>query len=1124
MSDESIAGEPYVFVSYAHADADFVYPESRRLIGLGYHVWYDERIRAGSDWRDAIAGAIENAAAVLLIVSPRSLGSAHCQKEVHHALEHKRPLLAVHIERTRMSGGLGFTIGNEQGLLRYQLDADTYGQQLQQWLSRHVGALSTGQRIGAERLQRRVAIVVSDLVFGADPPADLHELKLAFAEFCQRQLADFDGHTIDSFDGRCVTLFGLPDSFEDNAARAAMAAGALRDAFVAFRERVANLTDAPFELGVVLHSDIVMADRNAGSTVTGNGLRSVLRAAGHLREGGLYVTPASAERFCRDGRFSHAGTHVPSLRVLEQTPEIARRNRTVAAIADPPFAGRARELDALMRLLQRAEQGKGGVACVTGQAGIGKSRLARTFRERLGEQHMWLQISGLPQRSADALYPFAATFQRAWYIRPDDDPAQRMARAIAAVQRVGMDPDAARAPLADLLGLPIPAEHTAQSAEQRREALLNFLVDWFVALSADTTTILLVEDLHWLDPTSAELTLELAREALDRRLVVLITSRDDPGGELAELPALLRLPLAPLADDEAAGLLRNHLPDPIRSDALIAALIERADGLPLFLDELARLAVSSGSIEDIPATLEDLLNSRTNDLDSARPVIAWAAALGREFAYDQLARVVPVAAEALDAALAEMMSTQILYRRGIGRRRTFQFRHALLRDAAYQAVPDAERRRIHAAIADALLTDDSGREARQVAQHLRAAGRHDEAAAQFQQAAGDALQQSSFREALQDLDSALAELDAAGAAAPEQRFALHVERFISASAIAGYTAPQAQSVLEEARVLAHTMGEPAMVASFMQKLCFGYAQRGEVQTALTLARQIEGLGDDGQQRVRQRFVEAMGATSLLAGVPAAACEFLREGVDLARRWSDPHDLIDSGVFSLGFLGVAQALRGRLASAAASIDAALQLAARVNQPFSLACASDSASRVYLLSGDTQRTREAAVALITTSREYNLDFFAGMGGVLRGWARAMDGEVRAGRDEILASLAALEGSRSGRERTLHLYLLAERTGERFNLPQLLALQARLERSVERAEAISRDAIGLARAQHSELLELRALTSHLQHIGPDKRVAARLQTLLEQLTEAPDAADFVAARRALAGQAVNRGRGAG
>ncbi len=585
----------------------------------------------------------------------------------------------------------------------------------------------------------------------ADPEM-LAEAAVAFQERC-RTLAENLGGTVAEAKGhRVLVCFGYPTTFEDNAARAVLTAKHII-------EGTASVPADDFgrdlwaKAAVHTGDAVVAGEMDTENIVYGQTLDAVERLLRHAEPG--RVLTSAATRGMVEGSFElrEDDTSADAHLVVS-----AREATLQTSIPTLPMVARTRELELMVDRWQIAREGQGQVISISGEPGIGKSRLVAALRDELrGSEATWLTVQGSSHRQASPFFPLIQALR--------NEPGSAGGDFEALARARGLDADMARG-LGSLMATELAGD---AGLEVDRELVLDALQAILLGPTGESAAAIVFEDLHWMDPSSLELIGRLVEAASDDPLLLVLTSRPEFEAPWAQRPHMTQLGLQRLTAADTEALIASLAGSGQLGDDARAAIAQATDGVPLFIEELTRShlehsAATDGTLSDptlpIPLTLRDSLAARLDRLGRAREVAQCAATLGREFSEHLLREVSPLAASELDAHLGALVGAGLLRRRrgASPGRLNCTFKHALIRDAAYESLLKGERRAIHERAAHALVRTAEERGSSDpdlIAHHFTEAQLHAEAVPYWQLAGDAALQRSSFLEARIHFDQAL---------------------------------------------------------------------------------------------------------------------------------------------------------------------------------------------------------------------------------------------------------------------------------------------------------------------------------------------------------------------------------
>ena len=562
------------------------------------------------------------------------------------------------------------------------------------------------------------------------------------------------------------------------------------------------------------------------------------------------------------------------------------RFEVAAARGLTPLVGRQEELGLLQQRWALATEGEGQVVLLSGEAGIGKSRLAETLCERLTDApYLRLHYQCSPYHSNSAFYPFLIQLER-MIQEPEPLDANPLERLEALLTQASLA-IADRAPLlADLLSLPSGDRYPPMqlSPQQQKEQTIEALVALLVGLSQQQPVVGIVEDAHWIDPTSLETLDRMVERVQDARALLVITARPEfvsPWGDHTHVTShvlnrLSRRQVTAMVERVADG---KRLPHEVVNQILV-----KTDGMPLFVEELTKTILESGLLADddagyyrlvaplpplaIPATLQDALMARLDRLEpAAKEVAQMGAVLGREFADVVLIAISPLPEEMMREAVEQLISAGLLFRRGALPDVTYHFKHALVQETAYASMLRQRRRQLHATIAQVLEERFIARvevEPEVVAHHYTEAGNNEQAIPYWRQAGQQAMQRSAETEATDHLTQGLTLLKSLPQTPERTQQELTLQTLLSSALVVtkGQGAHEVRAAYDRAWELCQRVGDSSLLAPVLRGLWMYYLQQEEVRTTRELAEQFLALAE--HQREPGFLTEArrmLGATS-----------------------------------------------------------------------------------------------------------------------------------------------------------------------------------------------------------------------------------------------------------------------
>jgi predicted ATPase len=819
------------------------------------------------------------------------------------------------------------------------------------------------------------------------------------------------------------------------------------------------------------------------------------------------------------------------------------------------MVGRDQELALVLERWRQAVAGEGQAVLLVGEAGIGKSRLVQATLDAIAmDDHLALRYQCSPLHTGTALWPVAQQLGVAAGLLPADTEAAKLDK-LEALLREGLRDVRAGAPLiAALFGIEAGSCHPGQdlTPQQRRNRTLEALVEHLLGLARRCPVLMVLEDAHWIDPT----TLELLGQALDRiagaRVLLLLTSRPDNQPALGGHPHVTRLTLNRLGRGPTEAIVARLTGGRSLPREMLAEITARTDGVPLFIEELTK-AVLEAAGTTVPASLHASLMARLDRVPGVKEVAQVAACIGREFTYPLLAAVSLSPEAELRTALDRLAAAELVFSRGTPPEATYAFKHALVRDAAHESLLNAQRQQLHGRIAQVLeqrFPEMADTEPELLAQHCAAAGFVERAVDYWLKAGERAIRRSATAEAVAQLGKGLDLLMTMPASLERGRQELQLQVALGRALVAakGYAAPEMGRTFVRARELCEEVGDtvqlfPVLFGQFAyhQGRAEPFAAREVAEDMLRLA---EAAGDLAGRVAAHR---ALGSALSNLGELAAARAHLERALALY----DPvlHRSLafvypqDERVAGLCWLSRGLHVLGYPDQAMARSREAVSEARDLAHPYTLAHALLFRCKLCALGGDRPGAEEQAEAVTSLCTEQGFPFWLALGRILQGWALAQSGRVQTGIAQmqqgletywatggahwspyLLALMAEAHGKVAEAATALDLLANAlvrvERTGERWYEAELHRCRGELLLSLaefdhSEAEVCFDRAITVACKQSARMWELRAATS-LARLWRDQGRRAEAHDLLAPVyawfTEGFDTADLKDAKALL------------
>ncbi|MFA3918914.1 AAA family ATPase [Ruegeria hyattellae] len=730
---------------------------------------------------------------------------------------------------------LGLPLGPRRRLLA---NAAKLAQQSPETSVDESGSLVPMSDQSAERRQLTVMFVdlvgSTSLSAGLDPE-EMREVIRGFQNAVAGEITRLDGHVAKFMGDGALAYFGWPRAHENEAERAVRAGMALLEAI----EHLITPDGTPLAArmgiatGLVVVGDLVGEGSAREEAVVGDTPNLAARLQALARPGQIVVAETTSRLLGGLFDLENLGQHdvkglaapIAAYAVVgERTLESRFAGRDSANMSE--IVGRDQELALLMERWGQAVKSEGQMVLLTGEAGIGKSRITQAIFDELRDQdHTKIRYQCSPYHTDSALYPAIQQLRLSAGFAAQDNNDARLDK-LEALLRQGTSNTAAHAPLiAPLLALDAETRYGASdlSPEQLRSRLLQALIDQLVGLGEARPVCFVIEDAHWIDPTTLEL-VELALNSVaSSRILVLMTARPTFEHGFGGHPVVTRLMLNRLGRSQVANIVARvgggkPLPAPVLDE-----ITAKTDGIPLFVEEIAKVVLESGTLREedgayvltgplsalsIPATLHDSLMARLDRLHPVKEIAQIASVIGRTFDYQTLAAITSHSDGDLAAALDRLVEAELLFRRGTPPEANYLFKHALVRDAAYESLLKSRRQTIHADLLTTLeAKDDAHPEI--LAYHAEQAGETEKAIWYWARAGDDAFARPAHREAVNHYESALRLVRGAkdGERDSERELELLLRLNHTNMAGRGYAHPVTVDGFAEARRLVNSIGE-----------------------------------------------------------------------------------------------------------------------------------------------------------------------------------------------------------------------------------------------------------------------------------------------------------------------------
>jgi class 3 adenylate cyclase/predicted ATPase len=1038
----------------------------------------------------------------------------------------------------------------------------------------------------AERRQLTVLfcdLVDSTVLASQLDPEEWREVVQAYQVTSAQVIARYEGHIAQYLGDGLLVYFGYPLAHEDDAQRAVRAGLGMVEALGQLNTRLERERGVHLAVRIGIHTGlVVVGEMGRGSRQEHLALGDTPNVAARLQglaAADTVVISATTHRLVQ-GYFTAAdlgpqtlkgvAAPVPVYHILGASAAQSRLE-VAAPTGLTPLVGRESEVALLLERWAQSQAGQGQVVLLSGEAGIGKSRLVEVLRERvLSQGATRLVFRCSPYHQQSALFPVIEHVQRFLHWDSTDAPEARLEALEQALRTSRLPLEEVTPLLAALLSLPHPTHYPPLNLtpQRQRQQTHDALVAWLLAEAEQQPVLAVWEDLHWADPSTLELLGLVLEQVPTARMLALLTCRPEFLPSWPSRSHLTQITLTRLGRPQVHAMITSLTGGKVLPAAVVEQIVAKTDGVPLFVEELVKMILESGLVREegdyyvltgplpplaIPSTLHDSLMARLDRLATVKEVAQLGATLGRTFAFELLQAVSPLDETTLQQSLRQLVQAELVFQRGAPPQATYMFKHALIQDAAYQSLLRSTRQQFHQRIAQVLETRFPAIVKTQpelVAQHYTEAGLAEQAVRYWQRAGQQASDRSAYLEAISHVTTGI-ELLKTLPETPERAqhaVTLYIALGAALQVTKGHTAPEVEHAYTQAGALCQQMGETPALVPVLLGLWRFYVVRAQLHTARELGETLLRLAqrtDNPTLAVLAHYV--LGMTWCCLGVLPTAHWHLEEAI--ARYTPDQHRTpefrmgFDPGVGCRSFAAQTLWLLGYPAQALAHLHEALALAQELSHPFSLAWAECCAAYIYQFLRDMSAVHAQAEAAVALSTDQGFPLWVALGTIFRGWALAMQGHGEVGLAQIRQGIGSwralgaalfipcfctvladvcdhLGHTADGLQALAEAYTLVEQQEERWWEAEIYRLRGVLllrqpGTPPEEVEAWLQRALEVARRQEAKSLELRAAMS-LSRLWQQQGKRAEAHELLAPIygwfTEGFDTADLQEAKALL------------
>jgi class 3 adenylate cyclase/tetratricopeptide (TPR) repeat protein len=989
---------------------------------------------------------------------------------------------------------------------------------------------------GAER--RHLTVMFCDMAGSTAlaarlDPEDLREVIRAFQDACVGAIARFDGFVAKFMGDGVLAYFGYPRAHEDDAERAIRAGLTVVDVV----RRLMPPTKEQLEVRVGIATGLVVVGETVGEgssqeqVVIGETPNLAARLQGLAEPNAVVI--ADSTRQLIGGLFNvedlgqqslkGMADPIPAWRVIREHAAESRFEGGQAERATG-FFGREREVDLLMDRWAQVRGREGQVVLLSGEAGIGKSRIVAALRQKLTDDaHTRILYQCSPHHTNSPFYPVITQLERAAGFALDDTAVTKLDKLEQVLRQSFSTIDDVAPLFATLLSLPVEDRYATLDLTPRelKERTIGALTDLLGGLAKQRPVLFILEDGHWIDPT----TLELLTRTIDRLqrwpVLLIVTFRPEFAVPWGHYPHVTALALNRLGQSHVVTMIERLTAGKLLPAAVRDEIIAKTDGVPLFVEELTKAVLGSGLLEEvadryvlrgplpplaIPATLHDSLLARLDRLASVREIAQVGAVIGREFSYQLLDAVVPVHDKALEDALDQLSQAELVFPRGTPPDATYIFKHALVQDAAYGSLLRSTRRELHGRIARAiteLMPQIVETQPELLAHHYAQAGLIDNAILYGLQAGGRSAARSANEEAIAHYSKALELLAAKpeGAERDRRELELLIGIGVPTMAARGLMAVNVEVIYARARELCDRVADTPHRFIVLRGLWNSALMRKPLTQAQDLSAELVALADaQGDNTRRALAYRAQGTSLHFRGELEPGWESLRQAIDLWDVDKARAEILvygeDPSVYCRGYGSQVLWCLGYPDKSSELIRKALAHAELLSNPYNYAMALSLASWLHVLRNEFAQALERADAVSAICAAHGFPLWTARAMMQRGAAHAALGQAEDGIAEMergFADWQALGGKLATTHFTLGLAEASMQAGriaagldwikvaaeharmfdERFVEAEIHRVQGELLKAtaaIENAEACLRRSIEIARRQKAKSFELR------------------------------------------------------
>jgi len=926
-------------------------------------------------------------------------------------------------------------------------------------------------------------------------PEELSSRLNACAQHCQQAVQQFGGKLVNRLGDKLVFVFGFPTANEHDSERAVLAA------LNAIQTTETSSKETPILLSCGISQGEMLVDPQAGSSneqpafsgaalINATKLEQMAKGSETLVS---FATHASLKNKFDMNLVQSTGNNTRAYSVQAEKPYASRFE--IRGISDglTRLTGRKQELAELEKIWATTCGGSGGLAIIQGEPGIGKSRLAYRFVEKVNTGNPTvLQFSGSPHHGQSALFPVIQCLQHYLGLETITDETEKLETLTNWIDTLGLDQHSFLRPLCNLMSpVTIDVEKLeANLTGLQSEPPIETLVACFRALAREKPLLLLFEDLHWMDPTTELLIKTMATQVPKLPAMVLLTLRPEGRPKWFQKTPMLTVELTRLSPQQCVDFVRHISPSSWPAD-MIDKIITRSDGIPLFLEELVNSMLDEHSeaanikTASVPESLQASLTARIDRLGAAKPVLQLAAVIGRVFDHSLLEKVVDMSPKDLESILVQLQNRRLIYRIGRAPYARYEFKHVLVQELTYRLILKQQRAQYHLQIATALrdrLGGNSAQTPEITARHFEMAGRPEDAIVFLETAGKQAVRVSAHQEAVTHFSKAVSLVTSFVPCDDSRALELKFLLLLGPQLIAahGFASDQAIEVYARARALGSQSKDTRKLCHVLWGLWGHYVVGANIRTAKDISEQFLTLAiraDDEIDMVAGHYM--IGVTQFYSGQLSAAEESFNTSLQLYH--PDQHSEqavrvgVDLSVTAQSYLTWVYALQGRTMTAETLAQQVVANAEKTKHDFSIGFAQVFVASMYNFLSLTDRAEQHASVTAALSGGQGFAQFQAQAKIQLGRAIVQKGDAR-GLEQMQSGMRSYYGTGAGLARPYAQAWLAEAYADKGAIDQAITIIDEAMGFTHKSGVVYFD---------SELLRLKAKFLHKQG-GPQLDIA--------------------------------------